>query len=114
MYQELARLVSYPDAQLFEAVDVCIQVLATEDIEAATLLEHFRDLARKLGQDGLEETYIQVFEMRAEVRFTSATSCLGKTGAGAPLWPVSRRGTGSAGFRAVRNCRTTRASCYGS
>ena len=66
MYQELARLVSYPDAQLFGAVDVCIQVLATEDIEAATLLETFRDLARKLGQGGLEETYIQVFEMRAE------------------------------------------------
>jgi nitrate reductase molybdenum cofactor assembly chaperone NarJ/NarW len=66
MYHDVARLVSYPDAQLFQAVDVCIQVLATKTPEAATELEHFREVARELGQDGLEETYIQTFEMQAE------------------------------------------------
>ena len=66
MYQQLASLVSYPDAGLFLALEHCIQALALEVPEAATLLEHFREVAGKLGQDGLEETYIQVFEMQAE------------------------------------------------
>src|ERR1044071_784499 len=66
MYEQLASLVSYPDAGLLLALDHCIQALAPEVPEAATLLEHFREVAGELGQDGLEETYIQVFEMQAE------------------------------------------------
>ena len=66
MYQHLASLVSYPDAGLFPALDCCIQALAPEIPEAAILLEHFRDVARESGQDGLEESYIQQFEMHAE------------------------------------------------
>ena len=66
MYQHLASLVSYPDAGLFRALDDCIRGLAPEVPEAATLLEHFREVARELGQDALEEAYIQVFEMQAE------------------------------------------------
>ena len=66
MYQHLASLVSYPDAGLFWALDHCIQALAPEVPEAATLLEHFRDAAGELGRDALEEAYIQVFEMQAE------------------------------------------------
>ena len=66
MYQHLASLVSYPDAGLFRALDHCIQALAPEVPEAATLLEHFREVAGELGQDALEEAYIQVFEMQAE------------------------------------------------
>src|SRR5450756_2774602 len=66
MYQRLASLVSYPNAELFPALDACIQELASEVPDAAALLEHFRDAAKELGQDALEETYIQVFEMQAE------------------------------------------------
>ena len=66
MYQHLASLVSYPDAELFRALDDCIQALAPEAPEAAALLEHFRDAAQELGQDALEEAYIQTFEMQAE------------------------------------------------
>ena len=66
MYQHLASLVSYPDAGLFRALDHCIQALAPEVPEVATLLEHFREVAGELGQDGLEEAYTQVFEMQAE------------------------------------------------
>jgi nitrate reductase delta subunit len=66
MYQHLASLVSYPDAGLFLALEHCIQALAPEVPEAATLLEHFRDAAGELGRDALEEAYIQVFEMQAE------------------------------------------------
>src|ERR1017187_5616299 len=66
MYQRLASLVSYPNAELFPALDACIQELASEVPDAAALLEHFRDAARELGQDALEETYIQIFEMQAE------------------------------------------------
>jgi len=66
MYQHLASLVSYPDAELFRALDDCIRGLAPEVPEAATLLEEFRDTAGELGQAALEEAYIQVFEMQAE------------------------------------------------
>ena len=66
MYQRLASLVSYPNAELFPALDACIQELASEVPDAAALLEHFRDAAKELGQDALEETYIQIFEMQAE------------------------------------------------
>jgi nitrate reductase delta subunit len=66
MYQRLASLVSYPDVQLFRTLDGCIQALAPEVPEAAALLEHFRDTAQVLGQDALEEAYIQTFEMQAE------------------------------------------------
>jgi len=66
MYQDLARLLSYPDAQLFQAVDICIQVLATEAAQATALLEDFRDAAQALGPGALEEAYIRTFEMRAE------------------------------------------------
>lgn len=66
MYQHLASLVGYPDAGLFRALDYGIQALAPVVPEAATLLEHFRDVARELGQGGLEESYIQQFEMHAE------------------------------------------------
>jgi nitrate reductase molybdenum cofactor assembly chaperone NarJ/NarW len=65
MYEHLASLVSYPDAGLFRALDGCIRALAPELPEAATLLAHFRDAAGELGQDALEEAYIQVFEMQA-------------------------------------------------
>ena len=66
MYQQLASLVSYPDAGLFGALDGCIQALAPEVPEAATLLEGFRDAAQVLGLGALEEAYIQTFEMQAE------------------------------------------------
>ena len=66
MYEHLASLLSYPDAGLYRALDDCIRGLAPEAPEAATLLEHFRDTAGELGQDALEQAYIQVFEMQAE------------------------------------------------
>ena len=49
MYQHLASLVSYPDAGLFRALDGCIQALTPEVPEAATLLEHFRDVCQGVG-----------------------------------------------------------------
>ena len=66
MYSLLATLVSYPSRDLLPAVDTCILALATEFPETAGLLECFRDAARELGQGGLEEVYIQTFEMQAE------------------------------------------------
>ena len=66
MYEHLASLVSYPDAGLFGALDGCIQALAPEVPEAATLLEEFRDAAQVIGHGALEEAYIQTFEMQAE------------------------------------------------
>jgi len=66
MYEHLASLVSYPNAWFFGALDGCIQALAPEVPEAATLLEDFRDAAQELGPGALEEAYIQTFEMQAE------------------------------------------------
>jgi nitrate reductase delta subunit len=66
MYQHLGSLVSYPGPGLFRALESCIPALALEVPEAAALLDHFREVATGLGQDGLEESYIQVFEMHAE------------------------------------------------
>jgi nitrate reductase molybdenum cofactor assembly chaperone NarJ/NarW len=66
MYRLLANLVSYPSCDLLPALDDCILALAPEAPEAAGLLERFRDAAKKWGQEGLEEAYIQIFEMHAE------------------------------------------------
>jgi nitrate reductase delta subunit len=100
MYQHLASLVSYPDAGLFRALDHCIQALAPEVPEAATLLEHFREVAGELGQDALEEAYIQVFEMQAETALYIGHQLFGED------W---RRGTFMACLKErYRECRFSR------
>jgi len=66
MYSDLATLVSYPGCDLLPALDACILAVAPKVPEVAGLLEHFRDTVRELGQSGLEEAYIQTFEMHAE------------------------------------------------
>jgi nitrate reductase molybdenum cofactor assembly chaperone NarJ/NarW len=66
MYEHLASLVSYPDAQLLPTLGDCIHALEQEAPEAAALLEDFRDAAQVLGPGALEEAYIQTFEMQAE------------------------------------------------
>lgn len=66
MYQLLAALISYPGPGLLAELDACTLALTPEAPEAAGLLERFRDAARELGQSGLEEAYIQMFELHAE------------------------------------------------
>ena len=66
MYEHLASLVNYPDAQLLPTLGDCIHALKQEAPEAAALLEDFRDAAQVLGAGALEEAYIQTFEMQAE------------------------------------------------
>jgi nitrate reductase delta subunit len=66
MYHLLANLVSYPGCDLLPVLNECILALAPEAPEAAGLLERFGDAAKELGQGGLEEVYIQVFELHAE------------------------------------------------
>jgi hypothetical protein len=67
MYQHLASLVSYPDAGLFRALDHCIQALAPEVPEAATLLEGFRDAAQVLGPGALSRSIVSGFVAAALV-----------------------------------------------
>jgi len=66
MYEHLASLVSYPDAQLLPTLGDCIQALEQRAPDAAALLQDFRDAAQVLGQGALEEAYIQTFEMQAD------------------------------------------------
>ena len=66
MYQLLATLLSYPGRDLLAVLDGCVGALAAESPEAAGLLERFGDAAKELGQGGLEEAYIQIFELHAE------------------------------------------------
>ena len=66
MYEHLASLMSYPDAQLLPTLGDCIHALEQQAPEAAALLEDFRDAAQVLGPGALEEAYIQTFEMQAE------------------------------------------------
>ncbi len=66
MYGHFVTLVSYPDRNVYPALDGCAAEAASELPEAAGLLEQFRRSAVSLGQAALEENYIQTFEMRAE------------------------------------------------
>jgi nitrate reductase molybdenum cofactor assembly chaperone NarJ/NarW len=66
MYHLFASLLRYPGRDLLAALDDCVLALAPEAPEAAGLLERFADAAKELGQDGLEEAYIQIFELHAE------------------------------------------------
>jgi len=66
MYHLLATLVSYPGCDLLATLDDCILALAPVAPQAAGQFERFRAAAQELGQEGLEEAYIQVFEMHAE------------------------------------------------
>jgi nitrate reductase molybdenum cofactor assembly chaperone NarJ/NarW len=65
MYHFLAALLSYPGRDLLATLDDCILALAPDAPAAARLLERFRDTAKELGQGGLEEAYIQTFELHA-------------------------------------------------
>jgi nitrate reductase delta subunit len=66
MYHLFAPLLSFPGRDLLAALDDCILALAPESSVAAGLLECFADTAKELGQGGLEEAYIQLFELHAE------------------------------------------------
>ncbi|MCC6394404.1 MAG: hypothetical protein IT167_27665 [Bryobacterales bacterium] len=66
MYRYFATLVSYPGRDIWPSLDESIQSLAAGFPESAAMLGKFRESAVSLGQDALEEMYLQTFEMRAE------------------------------------------------
>lgn len=66
MYGHFATIVSYPGIETWRSLDALIEGLAAKFPESSAMMVKFREAAESLGQDALEEVYLETFEMRAE------------------------------------------------